>query len=137
MVRNRWVTHIYFLGLGWLFLCLVGCSYTTDEVEVALHKAGRNRRKLERVLAYYQSTGKDSLKYEAARFLISNMIYHGTLYSEGSGRLFALVDSIQRFTELDHQAIEFWLDSLMQEVELEKPVFIPDIGTVGGGLPDP
>ncbi len=132
MVRSRLTTYIYFLGLGWIFFCLVGCRYKTDEVEVALRKAGRNRGGLERVLAHYRSAPEDSLKYQAARFLISNMIYHGTLYSEGSQRLFVLLDSIQRFTELDHGAIELWLDSVMQEVELEKPVFIPDIGTVGG-----
>lgn len=43
------------------------------EVDYALQNAGANRGELEKVLLYYQD---DSLKYEAACFLIGNMIEH-------------------------------------------------------------
>lgn len=46
----------------------------------ALERAGENRMELERVLAHYEG---DSLKREAARFLIENMPYN---FTDGGGR---------------------------------------------------
>lgn len=45
-----------------------------QEVIVSLLKAEDNKAELIKVLDFYK--GKDSLKYEAACFLIGNMIYH-------------------------------------------------------------
>ena len=42
-------------------------------LEQALSMAGENRSELEKVLEYYKN---DSLKLEAARFLIRNMPFH-------------------------------------------------------------
>ncbi len=42
-------------------------------LEQALSMAGENRAELEKVLEYYKN---DSLKLEAARFLIRNMPFH-------------------------------------------------------------
>ena len=42
-------------------------------LEYALSQAGDNRKELEYVIKYYEG---DSLKREAARFLIRNMVYH-------------------------------------------------------------
>lgn len=53
-----------------------------DGVQLALEYAGENRAELEKVLEYY-SAPKDSLKLEAARFLIENMPQHGYSWSEG------------------------------------------------------
>lgn len=50
-------------------------------VEYALKKAGKNRASLETVLSEYSRDKKDCEKYEAACFLISNMIWHKSFAS--------------------------------------------------------
>ena len=53
----------------------VSCESAGDKrLDFALEQAGKNRIELEKVLNYYQN---DSLKLEAARFLIRNMPGHG------------------------------------------------------------
>lgn len=59
-----------FLGVVSLFSCH---SFKDQSLEFALRCAGDNRGELEKVLQYYRS---DSLKWEAAKFLITNMTYH-------------------------------------------------------------
>lgn len=58
-----------------LFLNITSCSsnYKDTELEHALELAGKNRKTLENVLYHYKN---DSLKYQAACFLIKNMPYH-------------------------------------------------------------
>ena len=48
------------------------------DIRTALDLAGNNKHELEKVLAHYKQDGKDSLKYRAAFFLISNITMHGT-----------------------------------------------------------
>ncbi|WP_291529054.1 hypothetical protein [Bacteroides sp. UBA939] len=58
-----------------LFTCLASCKEKEDvRLNFALEQAGANRAELERVLHHYRN---DSLKLEAARFLIRNMPGHG------------------------------------------------------------
>ncbi len=52
-----------------LFLCFLACD---NSLEKALDDAGENRKELEKVLDYFKND-PDSLKYEAAKFLIENM----------------------------------------------------------------
>ncbi|WP_297905371.1 transglutaminase domain-containing protein [uncultured Parabacteroides sp.] len=58
-------------------ICLLSCDLPSSpeekRLEYALRQAGDNRKELEYVIEYYK---KDSLKKEAACFLIRNMIYH-------------------------------------------------------------
>lgn len=65
--------------LGWtapvLLAASCGLSHP-DRLETALELAGDNRAELEQVLRHYAG---DSLKREAARFLIENMPYHYSL----------------------------------------------------------
>ena len=50
----------------------VSCESAGDKrLDFALEQAGKNRIELEKVLNYYQN---DSLKLEAARFLIRNIL---------------------------------------------------------------
>lgn len=61
----------------WLVFTLVlfvSCKHSP--LEEALQKAGENRMELQQVLDYFSSREEDSLKYEAARFLIENMPGH-------------------------------------------------------------
>lgn len=57
---------------------LCSCAGQSDRhLDYALKQAGENRAELEKVLAYYAN---DSLKLEAAKFLIRNMVYHIGIY---------------------------------------------------------
>lgn len=60
---------------SWIGLLSCGSSGSYEEglLEYALSQAGDNRKELEYVIEHYEG---DSLKREAARFLIRNMIYH-------------------------------------------------------------
>lgn len=61
-------------GLGvCLALISLGCE---SKLKSALEFAGENRHELELVLRHYSFDKADSLKYEAARFLIENMPFH-------------------------------------------------------------
>lgn len=63
----------YFVILFYIFI-LISCISTNDHaLAKALELAGTNRPELEAVLEHYRD---DSLKLEAARFLIRNMPYH-------------------------------------------------------------
>lgn len=72
----------------WLVVSLMSCVPSTPETEqltYALQQAGNNREELEQVLQHYQG---DSLKQEAACFLIRNMTYHfGYYQGEKAGDL--------------------------------------------------
>jgi len=54
-------------------LILFSCNRSNPALEYALEAAGKNRPELEKVLAHYKN---DSLKYQAAVFLIENMPGH-------------------------------------------------------------
>ena len=56
-----------------LILFLASCSSKNTLLEQSLQQAGNNRSELEKVLEYYKN---DTLKYNAAIFLIENMPYH-------------------------------------------------------------
>ena len=66
-------------------MCMVllcACGKQTA-VEKALDEAGDNRLELLKVIDHYRNgAGRDSLKLEAAMFLIGNMQGHGSVWSE-------------------------------------------------------
>lgn len=65
---------------SFFFLLFAACTSSVEtKLEWTLSLAAENKAELEKVLAYYE---KDSLKYEAARFLIENMVGKGTLAYE-------------------------------------------------------
>lgn len=76
-------------------LLTTGCAdRRPDRLEKALAAAGTNRQELEGVLAHYEG---DSLKLEAAKFLITNMPGHFSYRdSEGEARFYATADSVLR-----------------------------------------
>lgn len=74
--------HIHILLLASKYILLFTmCSRTPGKLEQALTLAGNNRPELEKVLQHY-SAPADSLKLQAARFLIENMPGHYTLRGE-------------------------------------------------------
>jgi len=63
--------------IGCLLSCLLSScqSSGSDKLAYALEQAGENREELFKVLAHYKDQG-DTLKYQAALYLIENMPYH-------------------------------------------------------------
>lgn len=59
-----------------LMMLICSCSPIKSPLEEALEMAGKNKSELEKVLSHYKQNSENSLKYEAACFLISNMKYH-------------------------------------------------------------
>ena len=79
-------------------IVIFSCRYHHPKLEKALETAGNNRQELEKVLTHYALL-KDSLKLEAAKFLIENMPGHYTLRGD-------LIDSF-RFISKDAQNARF------------------------------
>lgn len=55
---------------------ILACTRYPAGVEETLSQAGKNRGELEKVLRHYREHPEDSLKYQAACFLIDNMKWH-------------------------------------------------------------
>lgn len=55
---------------------ILACTRYPTGVEETLSQAGRNRGELKKVLNHYLEHPEDSLKYQAACFLIDNMKWH-------------------------------------------------------------
>lgn len=64
------------------------------DLDLALRLSEANRPELEKVLKYYSKDKKDSLKLKAAKFLISNMIFHYSISGEYMDEYIAKVDSV-------------------------------------------
>lgn len=73
---------VLFIMLGWQIEDrVVPKEEVLSSLDVALRSAGNNRKELEKVLRHYQKNPADSLKYEAACFLIENIPFYA--YSTG------------------------------------------------------
>jgi hypothetical protein len=105
------------------------------DVAAALDAAGENRGQLERVLAHYSAAG-DSLKLEAAAYLISNMTDHSFV------RL-SLVDSLKQEVSLDvlrypnYETLQTVVDSIEDvrgELDYERREMLPDLETITAKL---
>ena len=95
MFRNINSRLLYATSLLATALLVMGCAdRRPDRLEKALAAAGDNRQELEAVLTHYEG---DSLKLEAAKFLIINMPGHFSYRdSEGEARFYATADSVLR-----------------------------------------
>ena len=90
------------------FFIIVGCSACRPSVlESALERAGENRIELERVLRHYSEEDKDSLKWEAARFLIENMPGHLSIGGDSIGPYYAALNAV-----FSNDTLRNWQDSL-------------------------
>ena len=65
MMKKKWLNYLYISGM----LLLVSCTQKSA-LDKTLSSAKENRSELQKVLKHYAN---DSLKLEAAKFLISNM----------------------------------------------------------------
>ena len=95
------------------FFIIVGCSACRPSVlESALERAGENRIELERVLRHYSEEDKDSLKWEAARFLIENMPGHLSIGGDSIGPYYAALNAV-----FSNDTLRNWQDSLDRSEE--------------------
>lgn len=75
------ITLIIVSGMSLFFSCSESDQQELKPLEMALIQSGNNRKELEKVLNRYKQNPNDSLKYQAACFLIENMPYY--TYYEG------------------------------------------------------
>ena len=66
------------------------------DINTALKLSGENRPELERVLSYYKDAQPDALKYQAAKYLICNMVASYSVSGEMMDRLKLDVDTTFR-----------------------------------------
>ena len=100
---------------------LCACGKQTA-VEKALDEAGDNRLELLKVIDHYRNgEGRDSLKLEAAMFLIGNMPGHGSVWSEA-------IDTFRQ--ELCRKDIAWGMEAMNKTWDAlkanDKPVFRKD-----------
>jgi hypothetical protein bfra3_15638 len=91
-----------------LILFLASCSSKNTLLEQSLQQAGNNRSELEKVLEYYKN---DTLKYNAAIFLIENMPYHNYEVSSEIDSIKVLLAHIYKkedLTEVERQKGITW-----------------------------
>lgn len=105
-----------------LLCCISNCQVNqhkaNNPLESNLKAAGRNRAELEKVLIYFSQNPKDSLKYQAAVLLISNMENYYHYGGEWPARFDALF--FDRVSELNNDGIRKLRDSI--ETEIGRPV---------------
>ena len=107
---------------------------STNRLEQVLILAGDNRTELEKVLQYYSRRPEDSLKYQAAVFLISNMLGQYSQDIKTTESYDPLFDHWLRIDkgrgELKSNKTRI-LDSLIQVYHLQPPLNIfPDINYI-------
>ena len=76
-----------------IFLATLSCQTRNEALETALQLAGENRSELEKVLDHYSLNPADSLKLQAAEFLIANMPGHYTLEGDLINEYRAKIDA--------------------------------------------
>lgn len=114
----------------WYYMILLlfsACTQTDSRLAHALKVAGENKKEFLKVLNYYKDG--DSLKYEAACFLIKNMPYYG--FYEGE-ELHKYLRYFEGYSTTKKTAEEF-VDSLKKadgEFDMKKLVYRRDIVTV-------
>lgn len=80
-------------AMVWCGLMLTACLHT-DPLENALRYAGENRTELEKVLRHYETRPEDSLKLQAARWLIIHMPGHLSYHGKTIERYYQEIEPI-------------------------------------------
>lgn len=106
-----------------ILICTCSCSQR-DRVSYALSNAGRNRSELEKVINYYADSN-DTLKIQAAYFIIENMTEHGSLWSKSIEEFNKQISS--HAERVDMKYINNLWDSLSVN---NKTIYIKDIENI-------
>ena len=109
----------YFIPIIAASLIFSGCFHRNNRLEAVLDYSGNNRGELEKVLAHYSQDPADSLKLQAAIFLIENMPGHYSLTSPLLESYYAKVDTIKN--------IPYSAKKLMQIIPYNYPEFRNDL----------
>jgi hypothetical protein len=96
-------------------------------LEKALVLAGENRKELEKVLAHYGVDPADSLKYQAACFLIENMPIH--YYYRKTPEYYDLLDSLN-CSHLTTKEVYEQFYSIKSTIRVTAPAILHDIKTL-------
>ncbi len=115
-----------------ILFCMCGSSEQDRELVHALHMAGENRGELERVLRHFEG---DSLKLEAAKFLICNMPGHysyadtavANAYSRGVGMI------LERMKGRNSKAIAAAINRLAAKMRMDTLQIVSDVRVVTAG----
>lgn len=107
------------LILNLLILFLTGCTSITP-LEQALKLSGNNRQQLEQVLSHYSRHPEDSLKYQAACFLIENMPGHG--WYEGPE-----LDKYKQWVDSAYSRMDFVFRATLHEAFFQQPQATRDL----------
>jgi hypothetical protein len=84
-----------------LVISIMGCNLQTpSKVELALEKAGRNKKEIQKVIRHYKSTGEKQ-KLKAAYFLIGNMLEKVGIYYPSDACFFKLLPKVDSLRETD------------------------------------
>ena len=105
--------NIFLLAL----MFVVACGGNNDRLEAALELAGDNKVELEKVLEHYSQNEAESLKLQAAVFLIENMPGHYTLEGEELNRLREKFDNNETKTYFSKKFLD-----------IVTPFFLPESG---------
>lgn len=101
----------------------MACQNKDNDLEIALKLAGENRSELEFVLSHYTKNPADSLKLQAAEFLIKNMPGHYTLDSDLFNEVRQLTDKDTTISYFTKKALDIvlsrssWLRAESLELE--------------------
>ena len=90
-MKKKWLNYLYISGM----LLLVSCTQKSA-LDKTLSSAKENRSELQKVLKHYAN---DSLKLEAAKFLISNM--QGSYANDPTCKLYMLL--FTRYTTMSER----------------------------------
>ena len=90
-MTNTPIKHIVSITIATIYLTILNGCHVSSELERALDMAGNNRHELETVLNHYRT---DSLKYQAAVFLIEHMPYQRGIAYEDTIRLYTYYKAI-------------------------------------------
>lgn len=93
-------------------LLLVGCHKYDSRLEEALVLAKNNRSELEKVLYFYE---KDSLKLEAAKFLLRNMPGHYSYNGGDINKYYDAVDSVLLNVKCSKEEMRDTLEKVSQQ----------------------
>ena len=121
----------YFIPIIATSLALSSCFQRNNRLEAVLDYSGDNRGELEKVLAHYSQDPADSLKLQAAIFLIENMPGHYSLTSPLLESYYAKVDTPlleSYYAKVDTiKNIPYSAKKLMQIIPYNYPEFRNDL----------
>lgn len=92
---------------------LFSCSNESSRLKNALIKSGLNNKELQKVLSHYSENLSDSLKYQAAVFLIENMNGHYSYVGDSLDYFYKIVDPAQTIEGMDHHNMKGLYEQLL------------------------